>query len=138
MKTILLKILPYDIVEYIYYIYLNEYIEYKLVGKMFHLENVATSFIAKFNSEMPDSIYLNDYIIVNNLLVTSSSIFKNYIIIKNNIIKTNLRIFFTDLTKLLIKCNEIIKIHSKNEEHLHIANYGKTFSRTLDKIIDTF
>tara|TARA_X000000368_G_C22851050_1_gene632149 strand:- start:137 stop:553 length:417 start_codon:yes stop_codon:yes gene_type:complete len=138
MKTILLKILPCDIVDYIYSIYLNEYIEYKLFGKMFHLENVATSFIEKFNREMPESIYFNDYIIVNNLVLTSSNIFKNYIIIKNNIIKTNLRIFFTELTKLLIKCNEIIKIHSKNEEHLHIANYGKTFSRTLDKIIDTF
>ena len=38
MKTILLKILPFDIVDYIYSIYLNEYIEYKLFGKMFHLK----------------------------------------------------------------------------------------------------
>ena len=82
IKIFLKKIFPNDIAEYIFDIFINDYIKYNLYGKMFHLENVLSSFINKFNSEKVDCIYLNDYSMINNILLSCQSIFKHYNIIK--------------------------------------------------------
>lgn len=138
IKIFLKKIFPNDIADYIFDIFINDYIKYNLFGKMFHLENVSGSFINKFNSEKVDCIYLNDYSMINNILLSCQSIFKHYDIIKNCNIENELNLYFKELANSIITVNKIILIHSENEKHLPIANYGIFLSKKLDKIISKF
>ena len=138
IKIFLQKKFPHDIAEYIFDIFINDYIKYNLIGKMFHLENVSGSFINKFNNEKSDCVYLNDYSMINNILHSCRSIFQYYDIIKNCNIENDLNLYFKELTTSIIIVNKIILIHSKNEKHLPIANYGIILSKKLDKIISKF
>ena len=142
MKIILYKILPIDIVDIIYNIIINDYIKYKLYGRMFNLENILNAFIKNYNNENKESIYFNDYIMLNNILNTSYSIFKHYNIIKNYIINNDFNDYFNYIIKLIIKSYEIMNIHINSEKQCstipHIHKYGEITLVKFNKLIKLF
>ena len=138
MRTLLLKKFNYDIANYIYSIYMNDYINYKLYGKMIHLQTVIISFIKKYNYTHVEKNYINDYLVINNMLLTSNSVFKYNKIIKTCNIDEYFKLLFNNLMQLLINANYVIKKNTINEYRLPIANYGIILSNKIDKIIQQF
>lgn len=138
MRTLLLKKFNDDIANYIYSIYMNDYINYKLYGKMIHLQTVITSFIKKYNYTHLEKNYINDYLVINNILLTSNSVFKYNKIIKTCNIDEYFKLLLNNLMQLLINANYVIKKNTINEFHMSIANYGIILSNKIDKIIHQF
>lgn len=138
MRTLLLKKFNYDIANYIYSIYMNDYINYKLYGKMIHLQMVIISFIKKYNYTHLEKNYINDYLVINNILLTSNSVFKYNKIIKTCNIDEYFKLLLNNLMQLLINANYVIKKNTINEFHMSIANYGIILSNKIDKIIQQF
>jgi len=138
MRTLLLKKFNYDIANYIYSIYINDYINYKLYGKMIHLETVTRSFIKKYNYTHVEKVYINDYLVINNILLSSNSVFNYYKIIKTCTIDKHFKLLFNNLKELLINTSHVIKKNTINELHTPTANYGIIISNKIDKIIEKF
>jgi Na+-transporting NADH:ubiquinone oxidoreductase subunit NqrE len=122
MKTLLSRVLPNDISEYIYQIMRNEYYNKVIIGKIYMLEIILRNYNINYNT--PSGINLDNLYIETNII---KNIEKNI----NTIYTFDKMLIYEDtiLFNLIKWYIEIIKYHNKikNNKFLSSIKYDYDF-----------